>query len=124
VRYGVRLLRDGLMAVMLMAVMETLRAIERRLDGIDRQIAGAGREDAICRHLITAPGYGPILSSAMAAIVTDPGAFKRAGDFSASLGLVPRQEGTGGKVWLGPISQRGNGYLRRLLASGRASAGR
>jgi transposase len=48
------LLRDGLMAVMLMAVMETLRAIERRLEGIDRQIVGAGREDATCRHLITA----------------------------------------------------------------------
>ena len=107
------LLREGLVAV-----METLRAIERRLEGIDRQIVAAGREDATCRHLITAPGYGPILSSAMAAIVTDPGAFKRAGDFSASLGLVPRQEGTGGKVWLGPISKRGNGYLRRLLVNG------
>jgi transposase len=32
--------------------------------------------------------------------------------------LVPRQEGTGGKVWLGPISKRGNGYLRRLLVNG------
>src|SRR5262249_47318719 len=68
--------------------------------------------------LITAPGYGPILSSAMAAMVVDPGAFRRADDFAASLGLVPRQEGTGGKVWLGPISKRGNGYLRRLLVNG------
>ena len=106
-------LREGLAAV-----MEMLRTIERKLDGIDRQIVAAGREDTTCRHLITAPGYGPILSSAMAAIVTDPGAFKRAGDFAASLGLVPRQDGTGGKVWLGPISKRGNGYLRRLLVNG------
>lgn len=90
----------------------------RCVEGIDRQIVAAGREDTTCRHLITAPGYGPILSSAMAAIVTDPGAFKRAGDFAASLGLVPRQDGTGGKVWLGPISKRGNGYLRRLLVNG------
>src|SRR6516162_2060801 len=59
------------------------------LEGIDRQMVAAGREDATCRHLITAPGYGPILSSAMAALVTDPGAYKRAGDFAASLGLVP-----------------------------------
>jgi transposase len=54
----------------------------------------------------------------MAALVTDPGAFKRAGDFAASLGLVPRQDGTGGKLRLGPISKRGNGYLRRLLVNG------
>jgi transposase len=58
-----------------------------------------------------------ILSSAMSAIVTDPTAFARGEDFAASLGLVPRHEGTGGKIWLGPISKRGNGYLRRLLVN-------
>ena len=105
----------------LIAVSEALRSIERQLEGVERQIVAAGREDATCRHLITAPGYGPILSSAMAAMVVDPGAFKRAGDFSASLGLVPRQDGTGGKLRLGPISKRGNGYLRRLLVNGATS---
>jgi len=105
----------------LIAVMETLRGIERKLEGIDRQIVAAGREDATCRHLVTAPGYGPILSSAMAALAIDPGAFKRGSDFAASLGLVPRQEGTGGKLRLGPISKRGNGYLRRLLVNGATS---
>ena len=54
----------------------------------------------------------------MAAMVVDPAAFRRGSDFAASLGLVPRQEGTGGKTWLGPISKRGNGYLRRLLVNG------
>jgi transposase len=102
----------------LVGVAETLRGIERKLETIDRQMVEAGRENATYRHLITAPGYGPILSSAMSAIVTDPAAFRRASDFAASLGLVPRQEGTGGKVWLGPISKRGNGYLRRLLVNG------
>jgi transposase len=57
----------------------------------------------------------------MAALVTDPGAFNRAGDFAASLGLVPRHDGTGGKLRLGPISKRGNGYLRRLLVNGATS---
>jgi transposase len=108
-----RPLREGLMAI-----AETLRGIDRKLEVIDRQIVAAGRADATYRHLITAPGYGPILSSAMAAIVTDPATFRRACDFAASLGIVPRQEGTGGKVWLGPISKRGNGYLRRLLVNG------
>ncbi len=106
-------LRDGLLQI-----AATLRDIDRRLEGIDRQIVAAGRADATYRHLITAPGYGPILSSAMSAMVINPAAFRRGSDFAASLGLVPRQEGTGGKVWLGPISKRGNGYLRRLLVNG------
>jgi len=109
-------LREGLMTI-----IETWRGIERKLEEIDRQMVAAGRADATCRHLVTAPGYGPILSSAMAALVIDPGAFKRGGDFAASLGLVPRQDGTGGKVRLGPISKRGNGYLRRLLVNGATS---
>jgi transposase len=102
----------------LVAVMETLHSLERKLAPIERQMVAAGRENATYRHLITAPGYGPILASAMVAMVIDPGAFKRGGDFAASLGLVPRQDGTGGKVRLGPISKRGNGYLRRLLVNG------
>jgi transposase len=106
-------LREGLIAV-----SEVLRGLERRLEAIDRQIVAAGRANATCRHLVTAPGYGPILSSAMAAMVIDPGAFQRAGDFAASLGLVPRQDGTGGKLRLGPISKRGNGNLCRLLVNG------
>ena len=54
----------------------------------------------------------------MAAIVVNPQAFSSGRHFAASLGLVPRQDGTGGKVRLGPISKRGNGYLRRLLVNG------
>lgn len=107
------LLREGLAKI-----VETLRFIDGRLEAIERQLVQAGRENANYRHLITAPGYGPVLSSAMAAMVVDPFAFRRGSDFAASLGLVPRQEGTGGKTWLGPISKRGNGYLRRLLVNG------
>jgi transposase len=97
---------------------ETLRGLNMRIEAIDKQIVAWGRDNANYRHLITAPGYGPILSSAMAAMVVDPRAFHSARDFAASLGLVPRQEGTGGKIRLGPISKRGNGYLRRLLVNG------
>ncbi len=106
-------LREGLLAV-----AQVLREVDRRLEAIDRQLVAAGGNDATYRHLITAPGYGPIVSSAMTAMVTDPRAFRSAADFAASLGLVLRQAGTGGKVWLGPISKRGNGYLRRLLVNG------
>jgi transposase len=105
----------------LAAMAETLRQLERQIEAVDRQILDWGRSHAACRHLITIPGYGPILSSAMAAIVTNPAAFRSGRDFAASLGLVPRQTGTGGKVTLGPISKRGNGYLRRLLVNGAMS---
>ena len=110
------LLKDGLRRM-----AEMLRGLERQLQGIDKQIVDWGRGNTTCRHLITAPGYGPILSSAMAAIVVNPAVFRSGRDFSASLGLVPRQDSTGGKVKLGPISKRGNGYLRRLLVNGAMS---
>jgi transposase len=85
---------------------------------LDKQILVWGRGNQTCRHLIAIPGYGAILASAMAAIVVAPNAFTSGRHFAAALGLVPRQDGTGGKVRLGPISKRGNGYLRRLLVSG------
>lgn len=105
----------------LLAIVETLCGRERRIEIVDKQILHWGRSNQTCRHLITIPGYGPILSSAMAAIAVDPAAFGSGRHFSASLGLVPRQDGTGGKVKLGPISKRGNGYLRRLLVNGAMS---
>ena len=105
----------------LLGMTEVLGGLERRIEAIDRQIVAWGRSNTTYRHLITIPGYGPILASAVAALVTDPTTFRSGRDFSASLGLVPRQVGTGGKVKLGPISKRGNGYLRRLLVNGAMS---
>jgi transposase len=109
-------LHDGLMAI-----VESLRGLEPRIERIEKQIVGWGRSNPTCRHLITIPGYGPILSSAMAAMVVEPTAFTSARHFAASLGLVPRHDGTGGKLKLGRISKRGNGYLRRLLVNGAMS---
>jgi transposase len=100
---------------------EMLSALENQIAVLDKDIRVRGRANPTARHLDTIPGFGPILSSAIAAIVTDPGHFDSGRDFAASLGLVPRQDGTGGKVKLGPISKRGNGYLRRLLVNGATS---
>ena len=76
-------LHDGLMAI-----VESLRGLEQRIARVEKQIVGGGRDNATCRHLITIPGYGPILSSAMAAMIVNPAAFTSARHFAASLGLV------------------------------------
>jgi transposase len=102
----------------LVAMAALLGRLERQIAALDQEILDWGRGDATCRHLRTIPGFGPILASAMAAIVVDPASFRSGRDLAASLGLVPRQDGSGGKVKLGPISKRGNGYLRRLLVNG------
>jgi transposase len=102
----------------LTTMREVLSVLEKQIDALDKDIKLRVRGNATAHHLDTIPGFGPILSSAIAAIVTDPRHFDSGRDFAASLGLVPRQDGTGGKVKLGPISKRGNGYLRRLLVNG------
>jgi transposase len=105
----------------LMASAQVLRAVEEQIAAVDKLILAWGRANETCRHLRTIPGFGPLLASAMAAMAVEPRAFDSGRDFAASLGLVPRQIGTGGKVHLGPISKRGNGYLRRLLVNGAMS---
>jgi transposase len=100
------------------AMSEMLSSLETQIEVLEKDIRLRARNNPTARRLDTIPGYGPILSSAMAAIVTDPGQFDSGRDFAASLGIVPRQDSTGGKTKLGPISKRGNGYLRRLLVNG------
>lgn len=67
------------------------------------------------------PGVGVISATALAASVADPGQFRSGRDFSASLGLVPRQNSSGGKDRLGRISKMGDRYLRKLLVVGATS---
>ena len=70
-----------------------------------------------CR-LATIPGVGPIIASAIAATMLDPAHFRSGREFAAWLGLVPRQNSSGGKERLGRISRQGNRYVRRLLVIG------
>src|SRR5262249_54170236 len=62
--------------------------------------------------------YQLIADRDFAATVTDPNAFRSGRDFAAWIGLVPRQDSTGGKQKLGPISKQGDRYLRRILVVG------
>ncbi len=84
----------------------------------DRRVrASAGSTDTGCR-LMEVPGVGPVLASAIIATVPDPAAFKSGRDLAAWIGLVPRQNSSGGKEKLGGITKQGDRYLRQLLVVG------
>jgi transposase len=92
-------------------------ALKTRIAELKARIAAWHRQNALSQRLATVPGIGPITASALAASIVDPGQFRSARQFAAWLGLVPRQNSTGGKEMLGAISKRGNAYLRRLLVT-------
>jgi transposase len=79
------------------------------------EIEEIGQSEANCQRLMSIPGVGPLISTAMVAAIGTGEAFDRGRDFGAWLGLVPRQYSTGGKAILGRISKRGSRYLRTLF---------
>jgi transposase len=91
------------------------RRLDERIDGLSAQIEDLAREDSGCERLMTVPGIGPIISSAMVAAIGAGEVFSKGRDFAAWLGLVPRQISTGDRTILGKISKRGNRYLRVLF---------
>jgi transposase len=99
----------------LMAATAVLAETNASLARIDAQIAAQARSDDRVRRLKTIPGVGPLIASAFVAAVTAPEIFPSGRAFAASLGVTPKMTGTGGTVTHGPISKRGNTYLRRLL---------
>jgi len=95
-----------------------LQAVQHRIDTLEKRIHQAHRANPASKRLDAIPGFGVIVSSAVAATMTDPKAFKTGREFAAWIGLVPRQNSTGGKERLGSISKQGDRYLRRLLIVG------
>lgn len=93
-------------------------SICRRLDQIDAEIEAFARSNPVCRRLLTVPGIGVIVATALFSAVADIAAFKSGRDFAAFLGLVPRQRSTGGRTVLLGISKRGNQYVRTLMIHG------
>jgi transposase len=72
----------------------------------------------VSRRLDEVPGIGPALATALVASNPDPKAFRSGRDFSAWIGLVPKQNSSGGKDKLGNISKQGDRYLRSLFTTG------
>jgi transposase len=103
------------------AVVAQLQAVQMQIAGLDKRIHQAHRANPASKRLEAIPGFGVIVSSAIVATMTDPEAFKTGREFAAWVGLVPRQNSTGGKQRLGSISKQGDRYLRRLLIVGALS---
>ena len=91
------------------------RWLDQRIDGLSGEIEALARLDQACLRLMTVPGIGPIISSAMVAAIGTGDVFSKGRDFGAWLGLVPKQISTGDRTILGKISRRGNRYLRVLF---------
>ena len=129
VRQGLRFLRVELPRILatpaevlsprMVRLIEGLAADWRRLDErikeLSSEIEELAKQDTGCERLMSVPGIGPIISSAVVAAVGTGEAFSKGRDFAAWLGLVPKQISTGNRTILGKISKRGNRYLRTLF---------
>jgi transposase len=129
VRQGIGFLRTELPTILatrtdalsprMLRVIEELagdwRRLDQRIDGLSGEIEALARQDQACSRLMTVPGIGPIISSAMVAAIGTGDVFSKGRDFGAWLGLVPKQISTGDRTILGSISRRGNRYLRVLF---------
>ena len=102
----------------LVALGAQLRKLKEQILEFDRMIRAWHRSNEMSLRLDDCPGVGPVLATALAATVADPKAFRSARNFSAWIGLVPRQHSSGGKNRLGSISKQGDRYLRNLFVAG------
>jgi transposase len=99
-------------------LMTDWKYLDERIEGVTDEIEALAHADEGCQQLITVPGIGPIISSAMVAAIGNGAAFCKGRDFAAWLGLVPKQRSTGDRTILGRITKRGNRYLRMLFIQG------
>jgi transposase len=99
-------------------LMAQLTVVKEQILENDRRIRESARETELGRRLMEIPSVGPLLASALVASVADLTAFKTGRDLAAWIGLVPKQNSSGGKERLGGISRAGNRYLRQMLVVG------
>jgi len=129
VRTGAHALRNSLFAILknredeissrmsdlIVGLYEDWLWLDERIETITGEIEVISKREGNCQRLMSIPGVGPMISTAMVAAVGTGDAFDRGRDFGAWLGLVPRQYSTGGRPILGRISKRGSKYLRTLF---------
>ncbi len=104
-----------------LALAAQLETLAGEINILERRLMAWHRANETSQRLETIPGVGIITATALAASVPDPSVFRSGRQFAAFLGLVPRQNSSGGKERLGRISKMGDGYLRKLLVLGATS---
>ena len=114
-----RLPIDARASVIVLAAQ--LEAVQTLIGSIEKRIKMQHRSNEASQRVETIPGIGVLGASAITATAVDPTVFRSGRDFAAWIGLVPRQDSTGGKQKLGPISKQGDRYLRRILIVGAIS---
>ncbi|SFA60590.1 Transposase [Paracoccus halophilus] len=96
----------------------TLAQLDDQIETLDAEITRRAKENDVARRLMTIPGIGPLIATAIATLAPPPEMFRKGRDFAAWLGLTPRQHSTGGKQRLGATTKMGERSLRRLLIIG------
>lgn len=117
-------LADELPAMLLDSLQDQLsrlRALDEQIARIEQRILNWRRNDDACLRISEIPGVGVLTATAAVSVIGQARTFRSGREFAAYLGLVPRQNGSGGKIKLGGISKRGDVYLRTLLIHGARS---
>ena len=98
------------------------KTVEQQIEGLSDELERIATSDAGCIRIQKIPGIGPVVATAIVAAIGNGAAFRKGREFSAWLGIVPKQFSTGGKARLLGISKRGNTYLRKILIHGARAA--
>jgi transposase len=116
---GILAKRTDVLSPHMLRIIEDLsgdwRRLDERIENLSDEIKALACQDKGCERLMTIPGIGPLISSAIVAAIGTGDPFLKGRDFGAWLGLVPKQMSTGDRTILGHISKRGNRYLRTLF---------
>lgn len=99
-------------------LLDELKTGKQKVNEIDQQLKQWIAQDESCQRLLTIPGYGPIIVTALVAAIGDGHQFAKGRSLAACLGLTPRHQGSGGKTMLMSTTKAGNPYLRYLLIHG------
>ena len=108
----------GLAREVLAGLLERFRELHQRIQQYDLRVRELAQQSEPARRLMQIESIGPMTATAIVAGIGDPQVFKSGRSYAASLGLIPRQNSSGGTTRLGPITKRGDRYLRTLLVHG------
>jgi len=102
----------------LAVLVSALRHLRKQIEVLDAEISARAKTDETARRLMSVPGIGPLIATALEALAPPADTFNSGRDFAAWVGLTPVQRSTGGKERLGRTSRMGERTLRRLLIIG------